>query len=301
MLIAALGSSAALGQQGAFVSGHIQTQNGFPAAAVRLMLLAIPPQAGPLTYSALTDEAGNFRFTNVAPGQYSVFAGAVETTALAGTANATSAIVITNVRPQPLALPGSRTGTYYPGTADESRASAITVGENTTINDLNFSLALGTTSWSGPQLRLLRGRIVFEGGPESGSNLNPLALFFSDGPDNRTYNVLFRDDGRKADIPMLRLETTDGGFHKAAGDVPMPKFPDGTFRLTLPEGVYRVSQIDAPGAGSRGHPVRYYVKGLSLGSTDLSKELLTIGASTPDELIITLSKCANVEQVPLCR
>jgi len=100
---------------------------------------------------------------------------------------------------------------------------------------------------------------------------------------------------------MLRLESTDAGFHKAAAEVPMPKFPDGTFRLTLPEGAYRVAQTGAPGAGALTHPYGYYVKGLSLGSTDLSKQLLTIGASTPDELILTLAKCSDIEQVPLCR
>ena len=143
--------------------------------------------------------------------------------------------------------------------------------------------------------------MVFEGGGGPSFSLSPLALFFSDGPDNRTYDVLFRDYSRKSDFAMLRLETTPANFYKANADVPMPRIPDGTFKLTIPEGVYRVTQTGAPGAGPLSHLGGYYVKGLSIGRTDLSKELLTIGASMPDELIITLAKCTDVEQVPLCR
>ena len=84
---------------------------------------------------------------------------------------------------------------------------------------------------------------------------------------------------------MLRLETTQASFYKANADVPMPNIPDGAFKLTIPEGVYSVTQRGAPGAGPLSHLGGYYVKGLSIGRTDLSKELLTIGASMPDELI----------------
>src|SRR5687767_11476832 len=84
LLIAVLGSSIALGQQpqGFTVSGHIRQPNGNPAGNVRVFLTRQPQGT---IYTGQTNDDGAFRFDRVSPGQYDLFAGALESTTLAGT------------------------------------------------------------------------------------------------------------------------------------------------------------------------------------------------------------------------
>ena len=300
LLIAVLGSSIALGQQpqGYTVSGQIREPNGNPAGNVRVFLTRQPQGT---IYTGQTNDDGAFRFDRVSPGQYDLFAGALESTTLAGTVDSATAFVITTPRGGPPGPSNRGPGTYFPGTADVSQAAVITVGSGVVTDNLDFSLASGALSWGGPPLRSVRGKIVFEGGGGPSFTLSPFVLVFSDSPNNLTTEVTFRDWPQKPATASMRLEAISAGPHVATAIVPMPTFPDGAFRLSLPEGVYRVSPRALPSLGPLSHLGGYYVKRLSLASTDLMKDLMTVGASAPSELVITLAKCTDVTAVPLCR
>ena len=79
----------------------------------------------------------------------------------------------------------------------------------------------------------------------------------------------------------------------------MPASPDGAFRLLLPEGLYRVLQ-PAVSAQATGHSRGQYIKAMSFGTADLMKELMAVRAPVQDELVITLAKCTESTQDPLC-
>jgi hypothetical protein len=86
----------------------------------------------------------------------------------------------------------------------------------------------------------------------------------------------------------------------------MPALP-GEFRLSLPEGVYRVSPTatSQPAGGSPSvhavAPPKYYVKSMAFGAKDLTKDLMTVQAPVRDTLVINLAKCTEKTQDPLCR
>ena len=79
----------------------------------------------------------------------------------------------------------------------------------------------------------------------------------------------------------------------------MQASPDAGFQLLLPEGLYRVIQPAVSGKAT-GHSKGQYIKAMSFGTADLMKELMAVRAPVQDELVITLAKCTDSTQDPVC-
>jgi hypothetical protein len=106
------------------VTGQLQTREGTPAAAIRISALPAPPlnirpsdgqnyyATIPPASTALTDRQGRYRLANLAPGRY---------------------FIIASVFGYP---------TYYPATTNPDGATVITVGAESPVEGVNFSVLL---------------------------------------------------------------------------------------------------------------------------------------------------------------
>ena len=145
------------------------------------------------------------------------------------------------------------------------------------------------------------GKVVVEGGDGSALQSGEFALFFSDGVANQSTALTFRNGAQKPKTPSTSLEVLSGPI-VIKEDVSMPAFPDGTFRMILPEGIYRVIQpASAPKPSSHSGAGNYYLKGLSWGAVDLMKNLMTVKDPLSDDLVITFAKCLAATQDPQCQ
>jgi hypothetical protein len=291
LLIAILACSPVLGQapEGT-VSGQVRDLNGKITGPVRVVLSRWDQNRAVIVMSAQTNDQGVFRFDRVPPGQYNVFAGALMTSLLPGTVDAVQAIVIT-----------PSVGAYFPGTTDVAQARAVTVTDRANIENINFNLPVGG-SWTGPMPRMIRGRVVVEGGVKPTLRSNQFGLRFSDGPANFTATVTFLDGPRRADAPSTRLEALSGGPKSMVGLVPLPAFPEAEFKVSIPEGEYlvSVSAPPTPPPGMRPSLGTHYVKGVSFGAVDIMKNLMTVKTPISDTLVITLAPCTPTTRDPLC-
>jgi hypothetical protein len=297
LLIVVTGCLPALGQtpDGA-LSGQIREPGGNPVASVRVSLT---PKDGNNLATVVTNNDGFFHIERVAPGQYTLLAGAFMATILPGTADASQAVVYTTRAPFDI-LTGD--GTFFPGTINASQAAVITVTPGSTNTNIDFALAAGASPYSDASLRAVHGKIVVEGGGRPAIKSDQFSLFFSDGPDNRAALVTFMDGPRKLATSSTRLETSIQGFETVTGVVPMPAFPDGAFRIFVRDGVYRVIQPASPASLRADHSQQggYYVKAMSFGGMDLMKDLMRVRGPVANELVITLAKCTAATQDPLC-
>jgi hypothetical protein len=172
----------------------------------------------------------------------------------------------------------------------------ITVSPGETTSTVEITLAPKTTPFVDLPLRIIRGRFATEGGGAPAIGSNELKFLISDSPANLYSEVSFRGEARSPAVDSIRFQSLQGP-RAFTSVLAMPTSPDGQFRLLLPEGLYRVSS-QGP-TKDNGHDPRYYVKGISFGKIDLMKELMPIGATTSDELVITLAKCRDSKD-PLC-
>jgi hypothetical protein len=295
LLFAVLASASLLGQApNGEISGQVREPDGTPVAGVRVYADTLTtPQT---IVSGQTDRSGLFRFQNVLPGSYCLLAGALVTTV----DEAGEALPLV-VHDSTLGVGGCRvsgTGTYFPGTTDLQRAGAVTVSAGAVTGNVDITLAKGRYPYSDFPLRILRGKFVVEGGGPPILGRGELNLFFSDGPGNRSATVTFLSGPGMPARAWTRLESRSV-FRSLTSVIPMPASPDGAFRLLLPEGLYRVIQ-PAVSAQATGHSRGHYIKGMSFGTADLMKELMTVRARVQDELVITLATCTESTQDPLC-
>jgi hypothetical protein len=267
--------------QNSVVSGQVRDAGGNPAASVRVALTSLNdntglPRSATLVRIVESDSAGMFRIEGVPPGRYGLMAGEVSSP------------------------------TYFPGTLDASKAGVITVVAGSAIGNLNFALAAepGPTLWTstrippgpvpGPALYGLSGRIVVEPGGTQAIKAAAVEMFFADSPKTMTANVTFQ--AGSSSPASMKLEVTFAGvtgrLWHVTSVVPMPLAFAGAFRLSLPEGEYRVSQAGTRKSGG------YYVKGISFGAADLMKNLMEFRRDTTDELVITLAECVDAENPP---
>jgi hypothetical protein len=279
------------------ISGQVREPDGTPAAGVRVYA-ATGTTPGTIV-SGQTDRSGLFRLQNVRSGSYWVLAAGLVTT-IEGAGEALPVVVHSStVGVGGFRLPG--TGTYFPGTTDLQRAGTVTVSAGAATGNVDITLAQGTYPYSDFPLRIVRGKFVVEGGGPPILSRDELNLFFSDGPGNRSATVTFLGGTGMPARASTRLESR-ASFRSVTGVIPMPASPDGAFRLLLPEGLYRVIQpaVSAKATGhSRGEYM--YIKGMLFGTADLMKELMAVRAPVQDELVITLTKCTESTQDPLCR
>ena len=226
-----------------------------------------------------------------------MLAAAFMATILPGTGNASQAVVYTS----PTFIPRGG-GTFFPGTNDPSQAAVITVAPGAWNANVDFTLAPGAPPWSDPSMQAVRGKIVVEGGGTPAISSDQLKLFFSDGPGNRATDVTFMDGPRKPTTTSTRLEGSIQKFQTVTSIVPMPRFPDGAFRIFVRDGIYRVIQpASAASPRPSQHPQgTYYVKAMSFGGMDLMKDLMRVQGPSANELVITLAKCTAATKDPLC-
>ena len=80
------------------------------------------------------------------------------------------------------------------------------------------------------------------------------------------------------------------------GMIALPVFPDTEFQVSMPEGEYlaSVSAPTAPPPGMRPSLGTHYVKGVSFGTVDIMKNLMTVKTPISDMLVITLLLGRNV-------
>ena len=237
LLIMLLGCTAVMGQAAdAVVSGRVQLPGGGPVGFIPVTMSSVSTNPG-ISAQTQTNDEGFFHFDNVRPGQYIVFAAAALSPLTAGTENATPGIVLS-----PRAIPARRAGTYYPGTADASQATAITVAPSSRVDNIDFALATNPLNWSGPQFQLVPAKIVVEGGGTPSFHSDQFGLAFSDSVANISLTVTFKDGQNKPATSSTRIERTQEPFLMSAV-VPMPAFPNGEFRLLLPEGDLRLGYV----------------------------------------------------------
>jgi hypothetical protein len=302
LLVMLLGCTAVLGQTtDTVVTGRIQIPGGGAVGSIPVTLSTAATSTG-TTSRVLTDAEGVFLFNNVRPGEYILFAGATMAPLVSGPNDAAQGIVLA-AGP---AILSRAIGTFFPGTTEMSKARSITVSSGARVENIDFELAPGTVNWAGPQFQSVPVKIVVEGGGSPTFHSDQFGLAFSDSPANVSFTVTFKGGLQKA---STRIERTNQPFLVSAS-VPMPAFPGGEFRLTLPEGVLRVGQVapvkPAPRPASHvGPPVvsaSYYVKSMTFGATDLMKDLMTLRGPTRDTLTITLARCsATTTQEILCQ
>lgn len=301
LLTAVVGCSALLGQAGqaptGTVSGQVRDSNSKITGPIRVTL-SRREQNRVINLAVQTNDQGFFRFDRVPPGQYTLVAGALMATLLPGTVDAVQAIVVSPSVGVLLARAG---GTYFPGTADVTQAGTITVTDFANIENINFNLVPGA-SWTDPMPRAIRGRIVVEGGVKPTLRSNQFGLRLSDGPANFTATVTFLDGPRQAEAPSTRLEALSGGPKSMVGLVPLPIFPAAEFQVSIPEGEYlvSVSAPPAPPPGMRPSMGTHYVKGVSFGTVDIMKNLMTVKTPISETLVITLAPCPPTTRDPLC-
>jgi hypothetical protein len=65
----------------------------------------------------------------------------------------------------------------------------------------------------------------------------------------------------------------------------MPQVQVGAFRLSLPEGDYRVAPAGVPEIPG------FYIRALSYGGADLRQERMELRSNAVDEFVITLAAC----------
>ncbi len=138
----ALDSISIVLQKGAVISGKVLDQKGEPVTDARLMALRrITPPGGsaalprlipaPMQGPQQTNDIGEYRVTGLAPGEYFLAAspralGFVGPGAASTTGNGGGALTPTT--------------TYYPGTADQAGAQAITVAAGAEVSNIVFML-----------------------------------------------------------------------------------------------------------------------------------------------------------------
>ena len=299
LLIGSLLCSPVVGMaQNAVVSGQVREPGGKTAASVRVYLATTAnAEQGRMVQ---TDAEGRFRFDKVMAGSYRVFAGAVVAGIAEASAGSPQVVVLGRgflLDPSTLAR---QTGTYFPSTGNLESASILTIDSETVQENINIVLVPGPLP-SNIRFHELRGRVVVEGGGAPAFRSGEFGLFFSDGVANQSTALTFRDGVQKSTTPSTSLEVLNGPI-VINEVVQMPATPDDTFRMILPEGIYRVIQpAKAPKPSSHSGPDNYYLKGLSWGGVDLMKNLMTVKVPISEELVITFAKCTVTTQDPQCQ
>jgi hypothetical protein len=220
------------------ITGSLRTESGTPAKGVRMAVVASSATSADRTGTEMisiaeTDPEGRFVLENIPPGKYLVIAGS-------------------------LSAP-----TFYPGTADFTRATLLSVTTASTTRNIDFTISPASLYLSqqarqagtgnsfyrvSSATRTVAGKVLGEGeGPSTAAGMVVVAKRF---------------DGQTADA-IVRA--------------------DGSFQLSLPDGQYSVSTLLVP--------LGYRVKTAVAGTVNLlSANPLVISASANTSLEITLER-----------
>jgi len=280
------------------VSGRLQTRDGGAAAAIRISALPAPPpnilpSDGQNYYSTtapasttLTDTQGRYRLTNLAPGRY---------------------FILASVFGYP---------TFYPATTSADRATVITVGADSPVEGIDFTVLLPPggrvsgrvdtpPSASTPEKAVLSGVELGEllespvgadgsftfGHLPKGSYL--LSLFPTPpGMPSRPFRVGETDT--RVDLVRPTLHTVSGRIVAQTGSLPHVLLgfstelsyvtatinADGTFRTQLQPARHTIELA--------GMPVGYSLASARIGAQDVSQSVVVM-AEDISGLVITIA------------
>jgi len=297
-LIVALFLQGAPATRSAAIAGQIHTRDGAPVVAMRVAVIAAaPPDARPddgIQYyqdpppvaTTLTDARGRFRLPAVAPGRYVVMAG----------------------------IMGKET--YYPSATEAIRATVVTVGGSTPIDNLDMTLAQqtggrvrGTITPPPPSARaeiavlsgtrlseLIEMPIGMDGTFDFGHvptgayllNIFPTppgaaSLTFQVGTSDPPPIVYKRPDTHAVSGRLVvekgPLPTAILGFRTATSYVNATINPDGTFTTKLHAARHLVDL--------GGMPVGYDVRSIRVGGTDASSGFV-VNSADVSNVVITI-------------
>lgn len=294
-IAASIGAQARVGS----ISGRVQSQDGTPAAGVRVA--AIAAGAGDLIAFTLSDNAGRYKIDDIPPGRYSIAAGLIGAF------------------------------TYLPGTTDETKATTISVAAGSTTENLNFKLATAPGvrirgAVGIPASNFPRTRMATLTGAESEPKdavVNDDGSFEFRGIMPGNYSIEFLPTGQHVSLKVASANIDDIKVKAAAVITGRVFVEDGGPLLTSPSQVgaastfLQVATIPADGSGYSYHPVTlngtfaftlptdstygievyalpigYYVKSIRSGNTDVlaAKGIALNDRLGPQELDIVLTK-----------
>ena len=282
------------------VAGKLQTVDGIPAVAVRVVAIPVHEGLGTpddsLNYfeiasptdRTLTDNEGNFRLQELVPGRYHILAGAAPN------------------------------GTYYPEANNIRGAAAIAVQAGIEVANLNFRLlhrlggklsgrvradlsTLGpksATVWGPPLEDLLEVPVKPDGTFEFG-HLPPgkyLVSLFPPTPGIASYPVsVGQADVSGVELVPMPTKTVSGRITVRNGNLPYGILgfytektyvggninPDGTFKVDLHSAQH---QIDFAGL-----PVGYSLASVRIGDRDVTQQGITVGNSDVSDVVIAVN------------
>jgi hypothetical protein len=287
------------------IAGQLRTLEGVPAVATRVVAMPVPsgsvaPDDGPNyfilappTVLALTDNEGNFRFQDLAPGRYYLMAGV------------------------------SGQATYYPGAEDIRGATILTVRSGFIEENLNFRLVhrLGgrlSGRVNANMATLGRRSATITGGKLEEVLDVPVAadgtFQFGHVPPGRYLLSLYPPTPGIASVPItvadadvsgmeltpLPTQTVSGRIAVKNGPIPQGILgfftlktyvsgtihQDGTFTVQLHSARH---QIDFAGL-----PVGYSVASVRVGSRELTEEGIEVGKTDVSNVVITLNAPRNL-------
>jgi hypothetical protein len=281
------------------VVGKLQTADGVPAVAVRVVAVEVPPGPGTpddsLNYFSLaqpldrtlTDNEGNYRLQELLPGRYFILAGAAPN------------------------------GTYYPDADNVRGAMPIAVESGIEVN-ANFKLLhrlggklsgrvkadmamLGpktATATGGPLEDLLEVPVKPDGTFEFG-HLPPgkfLVSLYPPTPGIASYPVTVGEaDVSGVELVPLPTKSVTGRITVRNGGLPWGILgfytektyvggtikPDGTFKVDLHSATH---QIDFAGL-----PVGYSLASVRIGDQDVTRQGITVGNADVSDVIIAVN------------
>jgi len=244
------------------ITGVLKTPSGEPAAGIRVSAMTMPENpidaASASSYAGLTetDDAGRYRLENVAPGLYYIAAGRVS-------------------------LP-----TYYPGTIEILKGTAVSVAAKAVVPNIDFVVDLASVRLPGSETSTFIGSITGLTMPVQvrmdGAMKQPV---FADGR-----SVLLRLT-RTADQSKLEMALTDS-IQNFSIPNPMPGFEYRVTVENLPKG-YVVKSMLHDGVDLRSDALKLTAK--NFAATDVS----VIGAMTPGAYSAVLRSYAGITMTPL--
>jgi hypothetical protein len=291
------------------VEGQLQTADGAPAIAVRVVAIKVPGGNGtaddPLQYFDLdppvsqtqTDNDGHYSMMDIPPGRYFILAG------------------------------DSGQGEYYPGVSDMWKATRVTVTSNEIVEDLSFKFtikyggrisgrvaadmaALGarTATITGPPLQDLvevpvrpDGSFQFPQLPPSDHYL--LSLYPPTSGISSVKVKVGATDVTGEELVPLPTQAVTGRLVTKKGPIPYGMYlgfetpknyagatinPDGTFSVQLHAATHRVDM--------GGLPVGYSIASIMVGGKDASAGI-KVGNKDVTDVVITLNTPAKMAAV----
>jgi len=273
------------------ISGRILSREGQPAVGVRVSAMPVPEpgvqisSATALVGISMTDNAGRYRLENIPPGRYYVVAGLVDLPTYYPGVSATSGATALNV---------------LSGTPITGIDFAMTVAAGVTVSG-RLVQPNGAPATGVPTIGLIGGppgatqtSFVRSDGSFEFSRVRPgnYQLLLAGVPFAERFPVVVGDKNITGiEVPVVPAVSVTGTVN-VEGDGPRPRLTivfspfkgngntstavlqtSGAFRVTLPEGQYRI--------GWTGLPSGYELKSITAGSVDLLSTILNASSSSP--------------------